>query len=336
MAGVGGKNATRAPTTAYIRMAVLSALLMLSVYTVFALLRLQHEARAPMAAPAAGAAETQALAAHAEADVARLDAALTAGGAVAARFPTNPMDAAEAALTAARPAATAVAVIGDDGSARAIAGQAPDADWTAAAAAASAVGRGFWPDGRPRPRPASFYVARSLSTPTGRVLVVALADLSHDLSASDAGSDGALAGLLVTPDGQIAAASGYNGGGGAAQASTLKEALGVDPGDIQSKSSLLGELPDGTTVLLAVRPIADGALFAIVALPHLKTSAHPAQTLVAGDLFALLAPLLVGCLLAWLLLIQIRKAEVAQKVHEETERRFRLAVEAARCGIWEW
>ena len=37
-----------------------------------------------------------------------------------------------------------------------------------------------------------------------------------------------------------------------------------------------------------------------------------------------------------MLLVQIRKAEEAQRAHAETERRFRLAVEAARCGIWEW
>ena len=47
-AGRGRGAAARAPTTAYIRMAVLSALLMLAVYTVFAVFRLEREARRPV------------------------------------------------------------------------------------------------------------------------------------------------------------------------------------------------------------------------------------------------------------------------------------------------
>ena len=43
-----------------------------------------------------------------------------------------------------------------------------------------------------------------------------------------------------------------------------------------------------------------------------------------------------GCGLALLLLAQVRRAERVQRAFAESERRFRLAVEAARCGIWEW
>jgi two-component system, cell cycle sensor histidine kinase PleC len=54
------------------------------------------------------------------------------------------------------------------------------------------------------------------------------------------------------------------------------------------------------------------------------------------NLLALLAPLLIGGALTLLLLVQSRKAAQAQAAQAEVEQRFRMAVEAARCGIWEW
>jgi len=50
----------------------------------------------------------------------------------------------------------------------------------------------------------------------------------------------------------------------------------------------------------------------------------------------LLPQLAIGLLLAWLLLRQVRLTETAHHDRSDSERRFRLAVEAARCGIWEW
>jgi two-component system cell cycle sensor histidine kinase PleC len=313
-------------------MAVLSALLMLFVYTVFALLRLQHEARAPAAeAQVAGAAQAESLAARAAADLARLNAALIAGGAVESRFSTNPMDAAETALKAAAPVAKAVAVVGADGEVKAVAGAQGDADWSAAAGAAGGAGKDLWL-GRPGKGDVGVvYAARATTTPNGRVLVIALSDLSHDLADAEAG--GALAGLLVTPSGQVAAGAGR---GGAGDVGAVKEALGVSASDILSKPALLGELPDGTAVALTVRPVADGVLYAVSAAPKPKAGVRVPPAPVTDDIFALMVPLIIGCALGWLLLVQIGKAEKAQKAHAETERRFKLAVEAARCGIWEW
>ncbi|MBV9510597.1 MAG: PAS-domain containing protein, partial [Caulobacteraceae bacterium] len=300
---------------------------MLFACTLFALLRLQHEAHAPTAQSAA-AAEAAALGARADADVARLSSALTAAGVVAGRFPTNPLDAAETALKAAQPAARAVAVVGEDGAPRAVAGQADGADWSGAAKAANGSG-GFWLGGVRRG--AGLYAVQAVTTPSGKLLLIALADLSHDVTGTDPGVS--LADLLVTPDGLVAAADGQ---AGVSQMASLKEALGVSPKEVQSKAALAGLLPDGAHVALAVQPAAGGALFAISARPRPKGAAPLDGRPMEDDLLALLAPLLIGCILAWLLLIQIRKAAAAQKAHAETERRFRLAVEAARCGIWEW
>ncbi|MEO8113662.1 MAG: ATP-binding protein, partial [Phenylobacterium sp.] len=50
----------------------------------------------------------------------------------------------------------------------------------------------------------------------------------------------------------------------------------------------------------------------------------------------LMAPLGVAFSLGLLLVLETRRVERAHAAFNETEQRFRLAVEAARCGIWEW
>jgi len=58
-----------------------------------------------------------------------------------------------------------------------------------------------------------------------------------------------------------------------------------------------------------------------------------AQNVSAG---ALLEPVAVAAILALLLIVQGRQAAAAARAFADSEERFRLAVEAARCGIWEW
>ncbi|HEX8234198.1 MAG TPA: ATP-binding protein [Caulobacteraceae bacterium] len=54
------------------------------------------------------------------------------------------------------------------------------------------------------------------------------------------------------------------------------------------------------------------------------------------DLLLILAPVILGGVLTALLLLQSRNAQAAQRAFSQSEQRYRLAVEAARCGIWEW
>jgi two-component system cell cycle sensor histidine kinase PleC len=56
----------------------------------------------------------------------------------------------------------------------------------------------------------------------------------------------------------------------------------------------------------------------------------------SGQLLWLLFPLTVSLALGLLLLFEMRRVERAHAAYNDTERRFRMAVEAARCGIWEW
>lgn len=55
-----------------------------------------------------------------------------------------------------------------------------------------------------------------------------------------------------------------------------------------------------------------------------------------AELAGRLLPLLIACVLAVGLVLQTRKSEGARRAWTERERRFRIAVEAAHCGIWEW
>ncbi len=321
--------APRASTSAYIRIAVLFALLILAIYTGFAVVKLERAAReAPDAGDSAPAA-ADALAGHAEGEIARLQAALTAAGAVAQRVPAQPMDAAEAAFKAAHPSARAVALVGDDG-VRAVAGAGDDADWAAAAQAARASGRSFW-IGRVG-KGATVYAAEVLAAETqgeSRVLLIASADLGPALPAAIPKPISALA--LATADGRILAASGQ---GGVGDATALDEAFQVRPADLKPGVSVRGVLPDGTRVALFAHPFADDELIAIAARPG--DPAMAARQGVDDDIFSLVVPLLVGIALALLFVVQSRKAEAAEQAFAESEQRFRLAVEAARCGIWEW
>ncbi len=59
--------------------------------------------------------------------------------------------------------------------------------------------------------------------------------------------------------------------------------------------------------------------------------------LTLGDtLVALVIPLFTACTLGLLLILQDRRSERERRAFAETEERFQTAVEAAKCGIWEW
>ncbi len=79
-----------------------------------------------------------------------------------------------------------------------------------------------------------------------------------------------------------------------------------------------------TLVLLAV--------YTMLAVPRLY---GPPQS-PHEQLVWLLVPLGVAFALGLLLIVESRRVERAQSAYTDSEQRFRLAVEAARCGIWEW
>ncbi|MFN3585125.1 ATP-binding protein [Phenylobacterium sp.] len=74
------------------------------------------------------------------------------------------------------------------------------------------------------------------------------------------------------------------------------------------------------------------AVYTALALARLRTGPQSAE-----EQFVWLAtPLAVAFALGVLLLLESRRVERAHAAYSDSEQRFRMAVEAARCGIWEW
>jgi len=80
------------------------------------------------------------------------------------------------------------------------------------------------------------------------------------------------------------------------------------------------------------------ALLVIVLLLAINTAfgIERAQRQGLHEIGELLIPLAAALALATLLFFQSRKAEAAQSAYLASEQRFRMAVEAAHAGIWEW
>ncbi|WP_421740094.1 ATP-binding protein [Caulobacter sp.] len=313
----------RSPSQAYIRIAILAALLLLAVYTAFGVKRLQREAQTPPGG-ASLAAEASLVAGRIEANLAAQRAGLSAAADLLQRDPAAAMDAAEIALRASGGEAMAVAVVSAAG-VQAVAGRDESANWKAAAAAAAASGRSTWigaagDTGR-------LYVATTAPASTGRGFVIASGDPTRLVK--DPGKDGARS--IALADGRLLASQGR----AALGATSFREAFALSMDDVGGEAAARrGQATNGAVLDVAAQPLAEGALLAVAAAPS-HTVANMDRQVMAGA-FNLLAPLGVGIALALLLMMQSRKVEAAHKEFVDSEQRFRLAVEAARCGIWEW
>ncbi|MFZ0267122.1 ATP-binding protein, partial [Caulobacter sp.] len=171
------------------------------------------------------------------------------------------------------------------------------------------------------------YVAMATPLGEGRGFVVASSDPSRLIAEPAKGA----ASALMLADGQILAAAGRPIQG----ATNLREAFSLTTEDFgDGAAALRGRSVDGRALDVAIQPLAQGDLLAAAAARP-QTVANIDRQVMEGA-FSLLAPLAVGIALALMLVLQSRRVETAQKEFVDSEQRFRLAVEAARCGIWEW
>jgi two-component system cell cycle sensor histidine kinase PleC len=321
-AGAARTRAARSPSQAYVRVAILAALLLLAVYTAFGVNRLKQEASAPPGG-ASLAAEARLAASAVETNLAAQRAGLSAAADLLQRDPGAPIDAAETALRAAGGEAMAVAVVSPT-DVLAVAGRDTAADWKAAARAAAGSGRSVWIGAGTTGR---LYVAHATPAGGGRGFVIASSDPSRLLTEPPKGG----AGALMLADGRLIAAAGRPIQG----ATNLREAFSLSIDDVgDAAAALRGQSSDGQALDVAVQPLAQGALLAAVG-SRPRTVANVDRQVMEGAI-SLLAPLAVGIALALLLMLQSRRVQTAQKEFVDSEQRFRLAVEAARCGIWEW
>ncbi|MBX7249685.1 MAG: PAS-domain containing protein [Caulobacteraceae bacterium] len=245
---------------------------------------------------------------RAAAEQAQVRAALAASQTLLGRGSAAPADAAEAALKAA-PALKAVAVVGPRG-ALSVAGEAENAPWRSA-------------------RAGVFTAA-----PGSRWTVVAASDeplrLVGALQFGDALAVGPSEGwsAIVGRDGLVLASSNpaLVGLGIGAGTKALRTAA-------SDGTRLNVKTGDGAAMVAAVTPVA-GGLYAVSAGPAPSAVGGAASMLSTVLLIA--GPLAVGAILSLLLWLQARRAASARADFTETEKRFRTAVEAARCGVWEW
>jgi two-component system cell cycle sensor histidine kinase PleC len=312
------------------RIGVLLAVVMLGLYTVVAANRLINAAE-PADQDARSGADL--LAARAQTVLTRLEMSSQPAPALLAANPDEPQDAVDQALRYARPAAAGAAVVGANGRILAVAGDALSVDWQDAASA-SRAGQGVWV-GAPPPGPAVpngrgvrarwTYVATPVDTPKGRWVLILAADLN---------------GLVSAPSGRLVLLSGRNGvivaANGLAPIHSELAALGMAPSDIQAAVDHGGEvaatLDMDHRAKLVMAATADTQLIGGVEAP----SSDSRRRNQIANLFSLLAPMTIGAILMLLVVAQTRRAARAAVLRNESERKFRMAVEAARCGIWEW
>ena len=320
----GSSDVARARSPSHVRVAAVTAVLIMTVFGVLAARNMLLSRGAPDTTTLELSSQASLAAAHVDAAVEGARAALAAGRQSALRSPVSPIDAVELVRTSVG-AAAAGAAVADDHSVLASTGAAKGADWLAAASAARAAGKSFWV-GVPAGATSGWIYAASPVAGSGE-LVVAL-DPAQLLPAQK----GQLVAAMAAPEGRLLA---VHAPGGAEQADTLKEALSIGPADVDDGRAD-GKLPNGDPVRLAVQTAAGGAVVVfvgergVVPLLPIPMGRLPVQ------LITTFGPLVIGLLLTLLLMVQARQVKAAQKAFSTTEQRFRLAVEAARCGIWEW
>jgi two-component system cell cycle sensor histidine kinase PleC len=321
--GQGAAPGVRAqPGQSFARIAILSTLLLLAIYTAAAAVRLRHEPQTATLANAALAPRAAALAARLDTEAVSLRGGLLATRDLLQRDVDQPIDAARAGLSVTAGSGGAMGVVGD-GEVVAVAGKGDGVDWQEIARTAEKSGQDIWLGVTHQARP-GLVVAASAATSKGRRWVVAVGDPARfalwlDKSRTE---------LVTTPEGLVVAATG-----GARPGELMSSRLGVSPSNLKLEGGLVrAQSPDGHALDLAARPALGGALYVLGAAP----SAASEAAAVAGQFTWLLIPLAAAFLLGLLLLVQSRNVEVAQQAFLDSEQRFRLAVEAARCGIWEW
>lgn len=251
--------------------------------------------------------EQQALARDAELAAARLDAQLTRaeiGLGVASQFlaarPDRPMDALEAARRAAPE--SAFAVIGANGQTRAVVG-AEVADFQILAAATGPAG----------PRPAADRQALLQVQGAAPARIVARTPIEPSAEG------GAL--IVSATDGVIAPTGEVD----------LKDRIGIDLATLIEDGPAAREALDKATAEAADAPVGPTGLVAVAWRPKVTGAAA-----FISDMWLLIAPLGLGVLVIGLALLQRWRQSRATSAWAETEHRFRVAVEAARCGVWEW
>jgi two-component system cell cycle sensor histidine kinase PleC len=146
--------------------------------------------------------------------------------------------------------------------------------------------------------------------------------------------------VLVGGDGTILGATD-----GRLVGQDVKTALAVSPSDLRDRADqqalIQGARPEGGFVKIAAAP-EDGALdngndggMTVLSIAPSAQFFSASDSLWRGLVF-IGGPLVIGLLFGLLLFYQARRSRDNALQFQASEQRYRLAVDAARCGIWDW
>ncbi|MDV6331925.1 PAS domain-containing sensor histidine kinase [Asticcacaulis sp. 201] len=238
-----------------------------------------------------------------------------------------PLTAAETGLRLGHDSVLSVAMIGSDGTLLALAGS-DDTDLMAQAAKQAEAAFSL----RPLTSRLS-QTRRTYAILKGGTSAPALVARLDPKLLDDTATNGAVAALVGT-DGVIVVASDD-----ALIGQNVEKALAVSFGQLKTRADsgnlIQGALTEGGFVKIATVPQDKaGNLVLLKALPS-KRFFFASHNLIRGIAFVG-GPLLIGALFGLLLIFQARKTKADAKQFQASEQRYRLAVESARCGIWDW
>ncbi len=141
---------------------------------------------------------------------------------------------------------------------------------------------------------------------------------------------------LVDSDGLIVAATDDHLTG-----QPLKTALAISYNQLKARAEsgdlIQGARAEGGFLRIAAAMPDTADTQGLILLTAQPTAAFfsPRESLIRSATFVG-GPLIIGALFALLLMIQAQRGRKAAREFEVNEQRYRLAVEAARCGIWDW
>lgn len=315
----GKSDATARTLSAGWRAVIVAALLLLVAYTAFASMRLWGTLHTE-AGPGDSALQAKLVSAEVDAGLAPVRAALLAATQKLAANHDRPLDAAEIAMRTVGDKAQGAAILAD-GEISAVTGPTPALIWRQAINRSGAAALGVI-HGR-EGAPAAVYL---VSPPMGRRKVRAAVAIDLDAALGDRLE--AHSAVIARTDGSVVA-----DGSDMPAAEQSGRIIGVDAATVHTLlrgGTAQVKLPNGKPLPLAGASAAEGELVAV----SFDLNAAPAGPFGvrrwADGLISLLAPLAAGLTLMLVLVRQTRKVEEARRAQGESERKFRLAVEAAR------
>ena len=112
---------------------------------------------------------------------------------------------------------------------------------------------------------------------------------------------------------------------------TGPDRLGLTSAPILTDGRVVPVRLEGGSVIRAAAAVGDTGLIAVASAP-----VDIGANALLDDAWVLSAPLAIGVVVLGLVLLMQRRQARASREWAASERRFRVAVEGARCGVWEW